>query len=169
VPDLPPELRAEFDRLLAEQDLADLDGLMTYDGYFDELPLYSTYDQISFLDGYSPEERNKILIQAAVGHLPKILDHARKWYAGRDHDYFCMVSVTDWEYIDDGEPVVPRFLYGNPSRGYFDHAVFSPPASRFSEFTAEAIGPGYQLSEEVIEDNGRPRIERVFVQVPGAE
>lgn len=162
-----PRFRADFERLLAEQDLTDLDGLMTYPGYFDELPLYSSYDQLAFLDDLTVPERNRVLVRAGAAHLGTILEHARHYYAGRPFDYHCELSVTEWDEFEEGGLITPRFLYLNPSRGYFKHAQYTPPTSPYSDFVATCLDhdPDYTLSEELATDpNAHPWVRRVCAQ-----
>lgn len=159
--------RGAFARLLADQDLADLDGLMEYRGYFDELPLYSTYPQIAFLAPLPAEERNRVLIRTAAAHLDAVLHHSLMFYAGREHDHFCAVAITEWDEFDAGGLVTPRFWYANPSRGVFDHLVLDPPTSGYSAFVADCLDrdPAYALAEERTDEGGlRPRVRRVFVR-----
>ena len=160
--DIDPRFRDQFEQLLARNDLVDLDGLMSYPGHFDELPLFAMNDEVAFLAKFSPEERSRILIRAAVAHLGVILDHSRKYYEGREYDYFCAVTVTDWEYLDEGGAVVPHFWYANPSRGVFDHLKLDPPASEQSRFVAKCLdhSPDYVLNDDLRQS----RLERVWVQ-----
>jgi hypothetical protein len=160
-----PPFEKELADLLAKHDLTELDGLMNYHGYFDELPLFAQDAEVAFLDELPPAERNRVLIRAAAGHLDTILEHSRAFYAGRDYDYFCAVTVTGWEYAEDGEVVVPRFWYANPSHGVFDHARIGPPDSPQSRFVAECLdhSPRYLLGDDVVRDRAGDRLERVFV------
>ncbi|MBN6040957.1 Imm15 family immunity protein [Amycolatopsis sp. 195334CR] len=154
----------DFERLLAKGDLLDLDGLMRYDGYFDELPLYATYADISFLDELPLMERNRVLVKAAVAHLGRILGHAEAFYAGREFDFFCAVTVTGWDYLPEGDPLTPRFWLANPSRGVFEHLRLRPPGSEGSTIVAYLLGAGsgFLLNDDIVDG----RLERVFVQHP---
>ncbi|WP_370948131.1 Imm15 family immunity protein [Amycolatopsis sp. cg5] len=151
-----------FEELLREQGLLDLDRLMTHDGYFTEPSLFNTYAQVSFLDDLPLDERNRALVRAAVEHLGTILDHARKFYAGRTLDFFCAVTVTGWEYLDEGDPLMPRFWIANPSRGAFDHVRLAPPSWDESAMVAGWLDhdPAYLLNDDIVGS----RLERVFVQ-----
>jgi Immunity protein 15 len=164
--ELDPRFRDEFERLFELSDLTNLDGLMTYHGYFDELPLFATYADISFLDDLPPDERNRVLIRAAVAYLGRILEHSRTYYAGGSYDYFCAVTVTNWEFVPDGDPVIPRFWYANPSHGVFEYLALDPPSSEESRFVAECLdhSPDYVLNDDVVNDYDETRLERVFVQ-----
>ncbi|RZQ65975.1 Imm15 family immunity protein [Amycolatopsis suaedae] len=150
-----PRFRDDIERLLADGDLLDLDPLLSYDGYFDELPLFATYAQIAFLDGLPPAERDRVLVRAAVAHLERILAHA----AGHP-DFFCAVTVTGWD-----EPLlVPRFWRANPSRGVFEYLRLSPPAGA-AAVVAGLLGhdPDYVLHEDFLDGPGGRRLARVFV------
>jgi hypothetical protein len=161
-----PRFRDDFERLLGEVDLLAFDRLMKYDGYFDELPLFATHSQIAFLDELPLMERNRVLVRAAVAHLGRILDHAWRYYAGRDFDFFCAVTVTGWDYFAEGDPLVPRFWRANPSKGVFDYLKLQPPASEGSNVVANLLDhdPDYPLNDDVVTEFGERRLERVFVQ-----
>jgi hypothetical protein len=161
-----PRYTAEFERVLGESGLLDLDRLMTYDGYFDELPLFSTYSQVSFVDDLPFVERNRVLVRAAVEHLGRILDHASSHYAGRPLDFFCAVTVTGWDFFPDGDLLTPRFWRANPSKGVFDHLKLGPPASEGAAMVADWLDhePGHLLNDDIVTESGEQRLERVFVQ-----
>jgi hypothetical protein len=164
--DVDPRFRDDFQRLLAERGLLELDRYMEYPDYFDEPPLYTEDSQVAFLDGLSFEERNRQLIRAAIVHLGTLLDHSRAHFAGREYDYFCAVTVTGWEFFEDGDLLIPRFWFANPSRGVFDYVRLGPPVSEQSLFVSRCLDddPEYLLNEDVVAEFGGSRLERVFVQ-----
>lgn len=164
--EIDPRFSEQFQRLLDKHDLTKFDRLMDYHGYFDELPLFAQYDEVSFLDGFPLEERNRILIRAAVAHLATILDYSRKYYAGRDYDYFCAVTVTGWEWVEEGDVVIPRFWYANPSHGVFNYLQLDPPDSEYGRFVAACLdhNPDYVINDDVVREPTETRIERVWVQ-----
>jgi hypothetical protein len=150
--DVDPRFRDQFEQMLARNDLADLDGLMHYHGYYDELPLFARYSEVSFLDHISPEQRNRVVVRAAVAHLKTILDHSQTFYAGREYDYFCAITVENWDWFhEDGSPVVPKFFYGNPSHGLFDYLELRAPTSDESRFVAESLdhSPAYVINDDI--------------------
>jgi hypothetical protein len=164
--DVDPRFADQFGRLFDRHDLTQYHRLMEYHGYFDELPLFARYAEVSFLDSLSIEERNRVLIRAAVAHLETILDYSRQYYANREYDYFCAVTITGWEYVDEGEVVVPHFWYANPSHGAFEYLALEPPTSQYSRFVADCLdhSPDYVLNDDVVRDYTETRVERVFVQ-----
>ena len=161
-----PRFQEEFGRLLAAGDLLDFDRLMVHDGYFDELPLFATYPEIAFLDGLPPQDRDRVLVRAAVAHLGRVLDHAADFFGDGEPDFFCAVTVTGWDYREEGDPLVPRFWRANPSRGVFDHLRLDPPVSEGSALVADFLDhdPSYPLNDDIVERFGDRRLERVFVQ-----
>lgn len=161
-----PRFRGDLERLAADAGLCDFDALMEYDGYFDELPLFATFSAVAFLDGLEPRERDRVLVRAAVAHLGRILGHAERHYAGREPDFFCAVTVTGWDLLAEGDPLVPRFWRANPSRGVFDHLELAPPAGAGSRMVADFLDrdPDYLLNDDIVPEAGGRRLERVFVQ-----
>jgi hypothetical protein len=166
--DIDPRFAEHFNRLLERHDLTKFDRLMEYHGPFDELPLFAMYSEISFLDDLPPGERNRILIRAAVAHLHKILDYSRTYYAGRDYDYFCAVTVTNWEFVEEeGDPIIPRFFYANPSHGVFASAPPGPPTTKYSRMVEDWLNHStdYIVNEDVVPAPfGETRVERLYVQ-----
>ncbi|MFI5718821.1 Imm15 family immunity protein [Nocardia sp. NPDC051750] len=161
-----PRFRDAFERLLAAVDLLDFDGLMTCDGYFDELPLFTTYSQIAFLEELSLIERNRVLVQAAAAHLDRILRHAERYYAGRKFDFFCSVTVTGWDFFPEGDLLTPRFWRANTSKGVFDYLRLQPPTSEGSNTVAYLLDhdPNYLINDDIVDEFGEKRLERIFVQ-----
>ena len=164
--DIDQRFAEQLSTLLVDNDLTNLDGLMTYDGPFDELPLFAMNSEVEFLAGLSAREQSRILIRAAVAHLERVLDHSRQYFAGLEYDYFCAVTVTDWDYLDDDLPVVPHFWYANPSYGVFDKLRLDPPSSAESRFVAECLdhSPDYVLRDDLTRRYGKPELERVWIQ-----
>ncbi|WP_280434729.1 Imm15 family immunity protein [Nocardia carnea] len=161
-----PRFRGAFERLLAVVDLLDFDGLMTCNGYFDELPLFTTYSQIAFLDELSLVERNRVLIRAAVAHLGRILEHAERYFAGAEFDFFCAVTVTGWDFFSEEDLLTPRFWRANASKGVFDYLRLQPPTSEGSSTVAYLLDhdPDYLINDDIVDEFGEKRLERVFVQ-----
>ena len=166
--DIDPRFEADFARLIHEQSLDDLDAFLKPLELFDEPPLYSMYSQLTFLDGLTVEQKNRLLIRAAVAHLERIVDHCR------GHDFYCMVSVLGWDEFDEGGLVDPRFWNADPTtrpnpddpRGVLDYLRFHPPTSRYSTFVADALDhdPDYLIYEdEDMTDPWKPR--RVYVRL----
>jgi hypothetical protein len=51
---------------------------MGFRGYCDEPPIFNMLTQVSFLDRLPLDDRNQILVPAAVAPLGLILDHAKE-------------------------------------------------------------------------------------------
>lgn len=147
-----PRYEEQIEDLLKEQDLWDLDDLMLLDRLddFDEVPLYSRFDQLSFLDGVSMADGNRILIRAAVRHLGQVIEHSRSYFESRDRDFFCMVSITDWDSSDGtSDWLQPALWLARPSNPVMAPMRIYEPRSAHSRFVAEAIDgePDYLINE----------------------
>jgi hypothetical protein len=162
-----PRFAVGFARLIHQQLLDDLDSFLEPVEDFDEPPLYSQYAQLAFLDGLTTDQKNRLLIRAAVAHLPRIVGH------GRGHDFYCMVSILDWGDFEDGGLICPAFWYTNPStrpaladpRGILDYVHFNPPTSHYSRFVADALDhdPAYLIHDD--SGTGDPWTRRVYVRL----
>ncbi|SPT49673.1 Imm15 family immunity protein [Actinomadura madurae] len=162
-----PRFAADFARLIHHQLLDDFDSFLKRVDDFDEPPLYTQYAQLAFLGGLTTEQKNRLLIRAAVAHLPRIVEH------GHGHDFYCMVSILGWDEFENGGLIRPAFWYTNPStrpdpgdpRGILDYVQFNPPASRYSVFVAGALDhdPGYLIHDD--SGTGDPWMRRVYVRL----
>ncbi|GCE02190.1 Imm15 family immunity protein [Embleya hyalina] len=161
-----PRFVPEFVDLIHCERLDDLDRFLGPVELFDELPLYSRFHQLAFLDSLSVGQKNRLLIRAAAAHLPRIVEH------GRGHDFFCMLSVLSWDEWELGGLIEPAFWYTKPSnrpdpsdpRGILDYLRFRPPTSRYGLFVADALDhdPRYVIRDDSGTD---PLTRRVYVMV----
>jgi hypothetical protein len=73
--------------------------------------------------------------------------------------------VTGWDLVEEGDMVIPRFWFANPSHRVFEQLTLEPPTSAESRFVAECLdhSPDYVLNDEV-DRRFEPRLERVWVQ-----
>lgn len=159
---LDPRFAAGFARLIRHQRLDALDSFLESVDDFDEPPLYSQFAQLAFLDGLTTEQKNRLLIRAAVAHLPRIAEHLR------GHDFFCMVSIVNWADFEDGGLITPAFFCTDLSvrprsadpRGVLDYIPFTPPTSRYSTFVADALGhdPAYLIHDDPGKDLWTTRV-----------
>ncbi|MDQ3054258.1 MAG: Imm15 family immunity protein [Actinomycetota bacterium] len=165
--DLDPRFKANFERLIKHQKLDNLEGFMEPIDLFEEVPLYSRFSQVSFLDGLLPIERNRVLIRAAAWYLCVITKYFREAYVGRDCDFFCMLSILDWEDFNEGDLITPTFWYTNPSQGVLDQIRLESPDSAYSTFVAEALDrdPSFKINEDLTRLPDEPHVERVYVQL----
>lgn len=68
---LDPEIRRGFRRVLGEQKLDDLSQFQRV-GFFDEVPLFSRYAQIAFLDDQDRDRANETLLELGLEYLDRI-------------------------------------------------------------------------------------------------
>lgn len=150
MPEIDPRFRPRFRAVMELNEVWDPRGLMTLPpggDTYEELPLYATIGEVDFLGDLPVPERNRVLIQAAAAHLRVILDYA----AERESDYFCAVTIDFWDEFDEGGLIVPRFLYANPAREFFQNVSVLPAKSSYSAFASECLdhSPDYVLHEQV--------------------
>ena len=165
--DLDPRFKADFEHLIKLQKLDNLEGFMEPIDLFEEVPLYSRFSQVSFLDGLPPIERNRVLIRAAALYLCVIINYFRENFAGREFDFFCMLSILDWDDFNEGGLVTPTFWYTNPSQGILEQIRLEPPSSIYSTFVAESLDydPTFKINEDITPLSDEPHVERVYVQL----
>ena len=65
---------------------------------FEEIPLFSKFDRISFLSSLSFNEKNKILINKGIELVTQIRKEARNFLEVTDLDeYLVCLTIEDWD------------------------------------------------------------------------
>lgn len=69
---------------------------------FEEIPLYSRWKNISFLDGFSFDEKNKVLINSCLRLVTTCKEQA-DFYLGEENasSYFVCATLTGWDDYDE--------------------------------------------------------------------
>lgn len=117
------DAKPRFEAVLREEGLADR-SQFDVSGFFDELPLFSRYRQISFLENYG--NVNDLLIELSLDYLRSIIDQRRSHAE-------CFAAITVWH---DGEAqfLVPYIFFCN---GWLARRLsklrLSPPNSVFAK------------------------------------
>jgi len=146
-----PPYASNFENLIRIEGLDKLDDLMSA-STFEEVPIYSRYSHIKFLNNESVADRNRILVRSAAAYLRVIVDYSKDYYRNHAYDYYCMVSITDWERIDEGkEPIDSNFWYTNPSRGVLDLIPMWPVRSKQGLYVENTLAGSeiYEVNENI--------------------
>ena len=147
----------EFEALFARQGIksAAWEHVQT----FEELPVYSRYDELEFMTGLSLSDVNRQLIKASVCMLERITDsRSGSGDARTPKRLLFMVSVTDWHIFDESgrsvcndgnrDYIVPHIYVANLNdsrmKGFdvFETeypTALRPPTSICAEFVASAL------------------------------
>lgn len=68
---------------------------------YEEIPLFSRYKNISFLSGFSFNEKNKLLIQQGVELIRYVISVSSDYLNESElEDYFICLSITDLDFHD---------------------------------------------------------------------
>jgi len=67
---IPPSARHQFNSVLKAEHLLDIPLSFREDAFFDELPLYSRYEQVDFLKQYGDVDR--LLLELSLEYLEKV-------------------------------------------------------------------------------------------------
>ncbi|WP_189339585.1 Imm15 family immunity protein [Pectobacterium peruviense] len=93
------EFDAELEFLMEKEGLNNKSLYLRNYQDFEEIPLFSRFENISFLDSLSFDEKNKILIKKGIELVENILDLVKGTLSESDsRDYFLCLTLTD---IDD--------------------------------------------------------------------
>src|SRR5260370_18299462 len=91
-------------RVLKEEKLDDL-SQYSEDGFFDEIPLYSRFAQVSFLEALGREGADKVLIEFGLRYMESVVAHTMPVTK-----MLAAVTVVDF---GEGDPVVPHIFFCN--------------------------------------------------------
>jgi hypothetical protein len=151
-------LRRSFARVLERQKLDALDQYYRQ-GFFDEVPLYSRYAELSFLDKYSKEEANALLLGLSLDYLDRVIRHDIPKAP-------FLAAITAWS-CPKSEYLVPGIFvcHGQVDELLRGRLVLRPPksafASRIRSVVNETHGPDLY---HVLQDTQTvPRDVRVFI------
>ena len=141
---------------LALEKLESLEGLDNTDiylepGEWDEPPLYTRLAHLNFLDGLDLDEKNRILLGAALLQVDRIVNAAaQKMSTESLHDFVCIVTVVGWEM---SEPVVPHFLTSTKAREEFRSLRLIAPISNESKNVVRWLDELGRAEEFVVLDS----------------
>lgn len=100
--------KKEFISLLKKEGLDNIELYFSDYDTFEEIPLFSRWANIHFLDEIDFDEKNKILICEAIELVSNILKEAPDYLGEQFNEYFICVSITNWEDIEDINCITPN-------------------------------------------------------------
>lgn len=150
---LPDSARQKLEAVLRDEKL---DDRSRYDapGFFDEIPLYSRYRQVAFLQKYGDPE--KLLIEFALEYLESIAQAKRS-------PAECFASITVMEH-QDAELIVPCiYLCNGRIKSRLRTLRLARPLSKFAaalKSSLEHLGSRsrYALAQDTISAPGHVRV-----------
>lgn len=94
-------IEGKFNSLIKKEKLNDFSiYFRNYESY-EEIPLFSRYENISFLSDFSFNEKNKMLIRKGIELVRCIRDLSLSYLSENEcKDYFICLSITDWDLND---------------------------------------------------------------------
>ena len=95
------QFESKFWKIVEKEGLADLSQFHRF-GFFDEVPFYSRFSQVSFLRDLSRDRADRVLLEFALKFLK-----ALTWYETPKWPF--LASITVWNDPDD-EPIVPNLF-----------------------------------------------------------
>jgi hypothetical protein len=150
--------RRRFERILRSERLNDPSVFLEV-GFFDEVPLYSRFRQVSFLDELGPEGRDQAIVEFALEYLGRVSESLKE--KGQAN---ALVSLTFRE-DEKEDPLVPCVFvcYGDVDRSLRGRLRLRPARSRLAGRIRKALRGlgrigGFILLEENETDPGNPRV-----------
>src|ERR1700686_269304 len=116
----PPPARLQFPSVLKAEQLADIPSSFRDPAFFDEVPLYSRYEQVNFLKQYG--EVDRLLLGLSLEYLHRVKS---EWGANKSERFIAVTIVRD----DVEEYIVPYiFICNSNARAQLKSIEFSPPS-----------------------------------------
>lgn len=137
------DARQRFESVLASELLDDL-AIFAKPDFFDEVPLYSRFSQVEFLESYG--DVDSILIELALAYLQRVADAVRL----RSRRFVAM-TVTD---CPDDEFLTPSIFVCNTSaREKLSTLQLQEPSAPFTRRIEQLVkqtksGAGFQVMED---------------------
>lgn len=145
---------SRFWQILEKNRLVDLSQFHKPD-FFEEVPLYTRYADISFLTDYSSDEASALLLRFALKFLRSVIS-----YEEHDTPFFAAITVSDFS---AGDPIVPNlFVWSNPVSELYEklslQAATTPFAKKIKRFVSQSHLPDvYEVLEDLLTTPDFPR------------
>ena len=128
---IPPSARQQFTTVLKAEQLADIPPSFRAPAFFDEVPLYSRYEQIDFLKQYG--EMDRLLLELSLEYLHRVKS---EWGANKPKRFIAVTIVRD----DVGECIVPYiFICNSDARRRLKDLRLSPPSTVLGKYITSLI------------------------------
>ena len=114
-----------FWQILEKNRLVDLSQFHRSD-FFEEVPLYTRYADISFLSDYSRDEAGAILLRFALKFLRSVVS-----YEEHETPFFAAITVSDFS---EDDPVVPNlFVWSKPVLELYEKLILKTAKTPFGK------------------------------------
>lgn len=106
---------------------------------FEEIPLFSRWKNINFLKNTPVDENNKLLISNAIS-LAEHADEVACNKLGLDYaDYFCCVTLTKWDSIDEIKCITPNIYITRRRKWLFSHVTLKKSSTKEELITTRYV------------------------------
>jgi hypothetical protein len=168
-----------FREMLDEEQIGDPAAFLDVD-VFDEVPVYSRFQQLGFLSGLSFAEANSVLIRLTALYLDTVVSYSANQPRQKGKTILRMVSVTGWLNEDDSgqmnfdglsgfvRPNMWLANFDNPKLSHFSIWPAVSPAGLFVRMAMNDDGR-FAVVEGPPERFGAPSPNRVYIYMPGSE
>jgi hypothetical protein len=103
-------IKQKLNRLLQKEGLNDSDIYYAEFDDFEEIPIFSRWDRISFLDSFSFDHKNKILLKTAIDLVESIIAKSKNRPHLDIENYLACVTITGWDFIGDINCITPNIF-----------------------------------------------------------
>ncbi|ODT96809.1 MAG: hypothetical protein ABS79_07815 [Planctomycetes bacterium SCN 63-9] len=153
---------ANFWDILTRGRLVDLSQFHKPDA-FEEVPLFTRYSELDFLNGKTSSEINSILLRFALKFLKTIILY-------EEHRTHYLAAITIWEPLDSDDPIVPNLFFWSGKADRVKNLKKQLPLDRvstpFGRKIKQLAGAGAHPRFDVLEDHSTiPGESRIFVSL----
>lgn len=97
---------------------------------FEEIPLFSRWSQVDFLKGRAIDDNNLLLISHAISLSDYANNSAYTRLGSECLDYFCCVTLTKWDCIDEIKCITPNLYISRRKSWIFSYVKFHKSHSK---------------------------------------
>ncbi|WP_336852488.1 Imm15 family immunity protein [Pseudescherichia vulneris] len=131
---------------------------------FEEIPLFSRWNDISFLSHLSFDERNKVLLKAAIDLLEKNAKAAKSIAKGVEMaDFFSCITITGWDDAIEMGSLRPNILLTQRKKWMLSNLNLKQSDVPEANLIKDYLSSISDLNYSTFISNGFEKNKRVYV------
>lgn len=154
----------EMKRLLHKEGLDNADVYYADYDTFEEIPLFSRWNQISFLSSLSFDEKNKLFIRKSAELVSYYHDKSKE-YLDKDEqkDYFICMSLTGWDDCEEINCLTPNIVLSRRKGWLLTHLKLKKTGSDEERLVKQYLSSLALTDFDVFVSEGGKANKRVYV------
>ncbi|GKX59044.1 Imm15 family immunity protein [Leminorella grimontii] len=154
----------EIQRLIKKEGLDDPSIFFADYETFEEIPLFSRWKHISFLESLSFHEKNKVLIKACIDLITYCYSLSDRYLNSENaKDYLICLSLTDWDDCEEINCLTPNIFVSRRKEWLLSHLNHRETQSAEENLTREYLFSLGVSDCDVLISGGFEENKRVYV------